>query len=244
MPAPVQATRSHPVEDPNKKTVPTSSKKWLGRTVVVIAVVAGVVALAYCLYELTIYAKEVASDKFSKETNQQLEEKARKKGLGNFVDKVKETTLNQRRVLRCLSSCKTHEVTILNQLNEQFIFTRNHFKEMLSGAHIRLNDKGATCEAWAKLAGVKNRISSHPSDGQQYAIRGALIKELLFSAISDQGKIYSWFQLENNPVSFGSAVRHMIDYVKYKISAANQGPYGSSPMTDLEPLCIELKVAP
>lgn len=235
---------SNPQEPTEKKPKkPEKDEKWLGRTVVVVAVVAVAVATLYCFYEVFCYMKDIAADRFSKETNEQLEDQVKKKGLGHLVHKVKQIkSINQRRVLRCLSKCKEHEVTIFKNLEERFTFTVDHFKEMMMGAHIRLNDAGNTYNEWAKLAQVQPRISSHPSSGQQFAIRGMVIKELLFSSIHDkEKKHYTWFQLENNPVSFGSVFRHMLDYVAYKISSENQGPYGSSAITDLKPLLIELR---
>lgn len=248
-PKPVQPNSPQAVDklDPAQKkpaeeTKPPEKTNWLGRVVIVVAAVAVIAAVAYCLYELICYISEIVRDKFSKESNQELELKARIKGLEAILHKVKQIDgIDKRRVIKRLARCTSYEERILKDLDQRFIFKIEHLKEMLMGAHIRLDDKGNTYDAWSKLASVKARISSHPSDGQQFSLKGALIKELLFSAISDAGKTFTWFQLENHPVSFGSILRHMVDYVKYKISAANQGPYGSSPITDLKPLCISLK---
>jgi hypothetical protein len=239
--------KSHPKApkiDSEKKppTKPPEKTEWLGRAVVVIATIAVTVAVAYFVYELACYISEIVRDKFSKETMPELEEKARKRGLGHIVDKVKQMDgIDKRRVIKRLAHCKGHEKRILKHLDEGFQFSANHMKEMLMGAHIRLDDSGKTCKEWATMAAAKQRISSHPSDGDQFSIKGTLIKELLFSAISEEDKLYTWFQLENHPVSFGSIVRHMVDYVKYKISSRNQGPFGSSRITDLKPLCIAEK---
>ena len=244
---PVQKAENKPVDPAKKEKRPEEPKppeqvNWLGRVVVVVAVVAVVAAVAYCLYELICYISEIVRDKFSKESNQELENIVEKRGLRPILDKVKQIEgIDRRRLMKRLVRCKDHEERVLKDLDQRFVFSTAHLKEMLMGAHIRLDDKGKTYQEWAKMAVVQARISSHPSDGQQFSIKGALIKELLFSAISDSGKTFTWFQLENHPVSFGSILRHMIDYVKYKISAANQGPYGSSPITDLQPLCIQEK---
>jgi hypothetical protein len=229
--------------DPNE-TPPRSIGEWLGRSIVAIAVVAGVVTVVYCLYELALYIKDLVADRFSKETNPQLEAKACKKGLGDLVCLVKQIpSLNQRNILWRLSKCKAHEVPILNRLTSCFIFSADQLKELLMGAHIWLKDEGRSCTEWSKLPGIKKRISSHRSDGQQYGVRGTLIKELLFTSLTEKGIKYTSLQFENNPTSFGFILRHTIDYFKYKISSLNQGPYGSSSITDRKPLIIEPKMA-
>jgi len=209
-----------------------------------VAAVAVAVAVAYALYELTCYISDVVRDKFSKQSLGDLEAKARKKGLGHLVDKVKQIpSINKRLVVKRLAVCKAHEEKIFKDLEEHFIFRIDHLKEMLMGAHIRLDDKGITYGDWKKIDGIKTRISSHASDGEQFSIKGSLIKEMLCGDISEDGKKFTWYQLENHPVSFGSVGRHMIDYVKYKICRANQGPYGSSRVTDKKPLLIAAKAA-
>lgn len=231
------------VEDPRKKPAPPPQKsEWLGRIVIVVAAVAVAVAVAYALYELTCYISDVVRDKFSRQKLADLEARARKKGLGHLVDKVKLIpSINKRLVVKRLSACKAHEEKIFKDLEQHFDFRADHFKEMLMGAHIRLDDKGTTYGAWKKIDGIKTRMSSHASDGEQFSIKGSLIKEMLCGDITEDGKKFTWYQLENHPVSFGSIGRHMIDYVKYKIFKANQGPYGSSRITDKKPLMIAAK---
>lgn len=232
----------------NKKPAPPPQEppktEWLGRVVIVVAAVAVTVAVAYFLYELCCYISDIVRDKFSKHTTEELEAKARSKGLGHLVDKVKQIpSVNTRRIIKRLSECKAHEEQIFKHLEERFVFSVDHLKEMLMGAHIRLDDMGKTYGDWKKLDGIKKRISSHASDGEQFSIKGALIKEMLCGDISEGGKKYTWYQLENHPVNFGSIGRHMIDYVKYKIFQANQGPYGSSRITDKKPLYIAARAA-
>lgn len=229
----------------NQQPAPQPKKtEWLGRLVIVVAAVAVAVAVAYGLYELTIYISDVVRDKFSKQKLADLEAKARKKGLGHLVDKVKQIpSINKRIVVKRLAACKAHEEKIFKDLEEHFVFRIDHLKEMLMGAHIRLDDKGVTYDAWKKIDGIKTRMSSHASDGAQFSIKGSLIKEMLCGDITESGKKFTWYQLENHPVSFGSIGRHMIDYVKYKICKANQGPYGSSRVTDKKPLLIAAKAA-
>lgn len=234
-----------PIEqDPQKPAPQPQKSEWLGRVVIVVAAAAVAVAVAYALYELTCYISDVVRDKFSGQKLADLEAKARKKGLGHLVDKVKEIpSINKRLVVKRLAACKAHEEQIFKDLDQNFVFRVDHLREMLMGAHIRLDDKGLTYGAWKKIDGIKTRLSSHASDGEQFSIKGSLIKEMLCGDISEEGRKFTWYQLENHPVSFGSIGRHMIDYVKYKICKANQGPYGSSRITDKKPLLIAAKAA-
>jgi hypothetical protein len=100
--------------------------------------------------------------------------------------------------------------------------------ELLKGAHLLIWDSGARYDDWRRLPSAKSRISSHRSDGTQYHVDGPLVHTVLFGRLGDR----TWLQLENHPVGVG----HGVDYVKYKISNENQGPYGSSPYLDKRPI--------
>jgi len=105
--------------------------------------------------------------------------------------------------------------------------------EIFRGAHVRIGDDGWYYNDWRRLGSAKPRPSSHDSDVQQYEVAGPCCHAFLFGRRG--GK--TWFQMENNAYK-GSKLGHGVDYIKYKISDKNQGPYGSSIHTDKHELMI------
>ncbi len=105
--------------------------------------------------------------------------------------------------------------------------------EIFRGAHVRIEDGGWFYNDWRRLGSAISRASSHDSDVQQYEVAGPCCHAFLFGRRG--GK--TWFQMENNAYK-GSKLAHGIDYVKYKLSDENQGPYGSSIHTDKHELMI------
>ncbi len=98
--------------------------------------------------------------------------------------------------------------------------------EIFRGAYVRIVDKGARYHDWKTLLTAGTRSSSHQSHGDQYHVDGPLAHTILFGRFAN----CTWLQLENHPIhDVVSFVGHMIDYVNYKRSGDNQGPYGSSP---------------
>lgn len=118
-------------------------------------------------------------------------------------------------------------------------FTQEQFVEFLKGANIRLNDNGELYDKWMELPHRKNRVSSHPSNGSQYAIRGNFLKENLFYIRVEDGRRYTRLQLEAEPVTLTKTAEHMCTYLRYRCSGLNQGPYGESEHNDRNPLIID-----
>lgn len=120
--------------------------------------------------------------------------------------------------------------------------------EILSGAHVLIADDGALYDELSTKPGFNHkRQSSHYSDQktspQQYAVRGKFSKEILYGKMEKDGKIYSWCQLEANPmkgISRASFNHIFVDFVRYRMTGKNQGPMGSSIHTENnEPLLLE-----
>lgn len=241
-----------PVVTPPPPPPKKEETSWKGHAVIVIGVAATAAAVLFFAWELTLYVKTIASERFSRINIDAAEDKIRAKGLGDLLEKVKKIkTLDSERVIKRMALCTDHEKEILSSLQDRFHFNDEQLKEMLMGAHVFLDDSGETCKKWMEIRDGKNQpvavtgISSHPSDGEQFRLRGSLVSELLFSTITDKesGKTYTWFQLENHPLTIGHITLHMVDFVKYWISKFNQGPYGSSSYTHNCPMCIPQKTA-
>lgn len=241
---PVQSAKSIENQDSKKK----KEAHWNSREVLMIGIGIATVTAAcgILLLEVAFLVKEIVQDRIWQPDPKELEDNISKKYSLDFIDKIKRLChqdLSYIRLFKRLAVCKEDETEIISYLEKNYEITPDQLKEILMGAHVRLDDNGKAYKEWVrKVASKQSRISSHPSDKTQYGIRGSLIKELLFSRTTgSDGKAYTWFQLENHPVSFGHIVRHMIDYVKYKITNKNQGPYGSSEATHHTPIILKQK---
>lgn len=118
----------------------------------------------------------------------------------------------------------------------------NIIYQILLGAYVIIEDEGQTYQEWFNhLQSPQQRISSHESDDHQYAVRGQLFKECLFSRkqvkkADGSTQTVTWFQLERYP---SYSLLHLCSYLCYKISKMNQGPYGMSPHQEkLNPLVV------
>lgn len=134
----------------------------------------------------------------------------------------------------------SNEIKILNFLHENVDWEQlpndmtkeQVILEMLYGAYFVIEDGGKSYDQWTQKHGLTNkkqRISSHISDAKQYAIRGHIFKEFLFSTKLDVNKKkVTWFQLERYPTTFLMNIHHLMTYILYRCTGKNQGPFGSS----------------
>jgi hypothetical protein len=104
--------------------------------------------------------------------------------------------------------------------------------EIFCGAHVVIADGGRRYDSWINLHSANPRHSSHASDKQQKAVSGPCCHTILFGVLND----HSWFQMERNEED--DWVFHLKDFVVYWLTRKNQGPYGSSPYTDSNPIRI------
>lgn len=225
-------------------TLPKEKPKsiWEGRAVFWLTVGAASIGLIITGYEFVKYIAEVAHDKIWKPDIQALEKKIQDKfeaGFCNRLQAIKEG-IDYIRVCKHLPLCSKDEEAFLKQLQKDFHFTDQQLVEILKGAHVRLKDGGKTYDRWCQeMTSKYKRTSSHSATSTQYGVSGDFVKQLLFSKVEEKGESYTWFQLENHPVKFGHYIRHMLDFVKYKLSMQNQGPYGSSMAIDTKPILLE-----
>jgi len=111
--------------------------------------------------------------------------------------------------------------------------------EIFRGAHVVIYDARENYLQWHNLKSASERPSSHYSYDEQYEVAGPLCHTILFGTIGG----HTWLQMENHSYD-ASMIKHGIDYVKYKKSGRNQGPYGSSAYTDKNPLWIKSTTDP
>lgn len=118
-------------------------------------------------------------------------------------------------------------------------------REVLCGAHV-LIDEPSLYERW-RFPESRVRVSSHHKtvDKSLYpdiGLRGPLVREKLHGR-TEKG---TWVQLEKTPAAMGGGFRlpsltdlkHMLDYVQYRIRGKNVGPWGLSGNTERRPMYL------
>jgi hypothetical protein len=123
-------------------------------------------------------------------------------------------------------------------------------RDILCGGHVLVDDP-ELYENWRFPAVSHRRISSHHRDIDKtkypdIGMRGVVVREKLHGRTA-QG---TWVQLEKTPAAFGQKklpslddVRHLVDYVVYRITRSNVGPWGLSRMTERHPLYLSPAIA-
>jgi hypothetical protein len=117
--------------------------------------------------------------------------------------------------------------------------------DVLCGGHVLVDDP-KLYEDWRFSKGSHPRLSSHHRDIDKalypdIGMRGQVVREKLHGRTA-QG---TWVQLEKTPAAFGgsklpslSDLRHLVDYVVYRFTGSNVGPWGLSRMTERRPMYL------
>jgi hypothetical protein len=116
-------------------------------------------------------------------------------------------------------------------------------QDVLRGAHVLVDDP-SLYERWQFPGLSHQRISSHHHEIDKhkypdYGMRGPVLREELHGRLVHG----TWVQLEKTPVAPGKRpswidVVHLADYVIYKATRSNVGPWGRSVDTDKRPLYL------
>ena len=120
-------------------------------------------------------------------------------------------------------------------------------RDLLHGAHV-LVDEPYLYERWLFPKVSHQRISSHhpevdKSEYPDYGMRGPLVREKLHGRTVHG----TWVQLEKTPATMTAGkrklptwtdVKHLADYVVYRVSRSNVGPWGRSGSTERRPMYL------
>lgn len=118
-------------------------------------------------------------------------------------------------------------------------------REVLRGAHVLVDDP-SLYDRWLFPKASHQRISSHHHeiDKQKFpdfGMRGPLLREKLHGR-TERG---TWVQLEKTPAAFGKRklpswndILHLADYVMYRLTRSNIGPWGRSGDTEKRPMYL------
>lgn len=123
-------------------------------------------------------------------------------------------------------------------------------REVLCGAHVLVDDP-ALYERW-RFPKSRERLSSHHKtvDKRRYpdlGLKGPLVREKLHGR-TEAG---TWVQLEKTPAAMGKGFRlpsltdlkHLLDYVVYRLTKSNVGPWGLSKNTERRPMYLSPNLA-
>lgn len=122
--------------------------------------------------------------------------------------------------------------------------------DVLCGGHVLVDDP-RLYEEWRTAEGSRPRLSSHHQDIDKsrypdIGMRGDVVREKLHGRTA-QG---TWVQLEKTPAAFGERklpslndLRHLMDYVVYRITRSNVGPWGLSRKTERRPMYLSPALA-
>ncbi len=120
-------------------------------------------------------------------------------------------------------------------------------RNLLRGAHV-LVDEPHLYERWLFPKVSHERISSHHPEVDKreypdYGMRGPLVREKLHGRTAHG----TWLQLEKTPATMTAGkrkpptwndVKHLVDYVVYRLRRSNVGPWGLSGMTERRPMYL------
>ena len=122
--------------------------------------------------------------------------------------------------------------------------------DVLCGGHVLIDDP-QLYEDWRFTEVSHLRISSHHRDIDKarypdIGMRGQVVREKLHGRTA-QG---TWVQLEKTPAAFGKRklpslndIRHLLDYVLYRVTRSNVGPWGLSQLTERRPMYLSPDLA-
>jgi hypothetical protein len=123
-------------------------------------------------------------------------------------------------------------------------------KDVLCGGHVLVDDP-ALYDDWQFAKISHARISSHHRDIDKsrypdIGMRGQVVREKLHGRTATG----TWVQLEKTPAAFGQRklpsltdLRHLMDYVVYRLTRSNVGPWGLSRSTERHPMYLSPIVA-
>lgn len=141
------------------------------------------------------------------------------------------------------------EAVIVSDL-EQHGLQVPQLRDILRGGHVIVDDVELYTD-WRFPQVSHLRISSHHKDidKKKYpdiGMRGLVVREKLHGRTATG----TWVQLEKTPAAFGKGklpslddLRHLADYVIYRITRSNVGPWGLSRWTEKRPIYLSPDLA-
>jgi hypothetical protein len=155
----------------------------------------------------------------------------------------------RRGLVAAVARLSPEEAEVLADL-EQHGLQVPQLHDVLCGGHVLVDDP-QLYEKWRAAQGSHPRLSSHHRDIDKtlypdIGMRGHVVREKLHGRTANG----TWVQLEKTPAAFGGSklpslddLRHLMDYVVYRFTGSNVGPWGLSRMTERRPMYLSPIVA-
>jgi hypothetical protein len=152
-------------------------------------------------------------------------------------------------LLAAAGQLSPEEAAVLSDL-ERHGLQVPQLKDVLCGGHVLVDDP-ALYEDWRFARVSHPRVSSHHRDIDKgrypdIGMRGSVVREKLHGRTATG----TWVQLEKTPAAFGQRklpsltdIRHLMDYVVYRLTRSNVGPWGLSRSTERHPMYLSPMVA-
>lgn len=152
-------------------------------------------------------------------------------------------------LLNAVAHLSPEEAAIISDL-ERYGLQVPQLQDVLCGGHVLVDDPDLY-DGWRFDKVSHLRLSSHHPDIDKalypdIGMRGRVMREKLHGRTA-QG---TWVQLEKTPAAFGKKklpslgdLRHLWDYVVYRVTRSNVGPWGLSRLTERRPMYLSPVVA-
>jgi hypothetical protein len=151
----------------------------------------------------------------------------------------------RRGLVQAATSLTPNEASLLADLESHGLDV-NQLRDVLYGGHVLVDDPDLY-ERWKFPKVTRQRLSSHHRtvDKQLYpdlGMHGPLVREKLHGRTANG----TWMQLEKTPAAFGASHRlptwndvlHLLDFVVYRVTKRNVGPWGLSAVTERRPMYL------
>jgi hypothetical protein len=156
----------------------------------------------------------------------------------------------RRGLVQAAKSLTPHEASVLADLEAHGLDV-NQLRDVLCGGHVLVDDP-ELYERWRFPKVTRQRLSSHHRtvDKQTYpdlGMHGPLVREKLHGRTAEG----TWVQLEKTPAAFGAGHRvpswndvlHLADFVVYRVTKRNVGPWGLSAVTERRPMYLSPRLS-
>jgi hypothetical protein len=152
-------------------------------------------------------------------------------------------------LLSAVAHLSPEEALIISDL-ERYGLQVPQLQDVLWGGHVLVDDP-QLYDKWRFKRVSHERLSSHHPDIDKsrypdIGMRGQVVREKLHGRTA----VGTWVQLEKTPAAFGqrklpslSDFRHLMDYVVYRMTHSNVGPWGLSRLTERHPMYLSPMVA-
>jgi hypothetical protein len=148
-------------------------------------------------------------------------------------------------LVQAAKSLRPEEAAVLADLESHGLDV-NQLRDVLWGGHVLIDDPDLY-ERWRFPKVTRQRLSSHHRtvDKQTYpdlGMHGPLVREKLHGRTATG----TWVQLEKTPAAFGAGhrlptwndVQHLADFIVYRVTKRNVGPWGLSAVTERRPMYL------